>query len=238
MTFPLATSGPGPLFLRTVCCALLAAGGPAAWCETLDLRGSFTLASDLTDRGLLLGPRSPVVQGEASLGTPLQGMLSIAAAVHGTAPRNRRWMAHVSRARAWSDDWQSTLDLGWYDYRGTGSTPNFRYAELGVSSSFRDLLSVATGLRRHGGAPDPWRWVFDLGGRWPLAAEWSLQGTIGWAQLPTAQAAWYRYGGAGIGWQRQDWAAGVGWIGADATARAALGRDARPHVSAFVAKDF
>jgi hypothetical protein len=74
--------------------------------------------------------------------------------------------------------------------------------------------------------------------RWPIAKDWAVNGSAGWAQLPTYTGGWYRYSSAGIGWQRLGWSAGLSRLGADATARSRLGSAAQSHWSAFVAKDF
>lgn len=213
-----------------------AMAGPA-WSQAVDVTGVLSVASDYTDRGLLSGERKPALQGEVSALFDSHWSASLALGLQQDARHNHRFAARLAHYWALSNDWQADVELRWTDYRNEWTSWEFRYAELGGSATFRDLLSVGIATRRYAGHDDL-RWALDTGLRWPIAGDWSANGSLGWAQLPSGYARWYRYGSAGLGWQHGSWSAGVSRIWADKTARAALDDSAQPHWSAFVSKDF
>lgn len=195
------------------------------------------LASDLTDRGLQYGPRRPVLQGELSALVDGRWAASLSGSVQGDSSPSHFAGARLSRYWTLSNDWEADAALSWYDHRHDPIV-RYRYAEAGASVAFRDVLSLGLSTRNYTQWPGHLRWAVDTGLRWPIAGDWSVNGNVGWAQLPTYDGKRYRYSGAGIGWQRNGWSAGLSRIGADSTARTHLGSSARPHWSAFIAKDF
>jgi hypothetical protein len=224
---------------RCLAGAVLLVLAQAGCCQqSAGVSGTLTLASEFADRGLQLGLREPALEGEVSL--PLAGpwSASLAVGVQDEPAREHRVAARVTRYWALSNDWQLDAGLGWYDHRSAQDARHYRYAEAGASVAFRDLLSLGLATRQYAGEGGPLRWALDVGARWPIAHAWSLNGSVGWAQLPVLSTHGYRYTSAGIGWQRQSWSTGLNRIATDATARDWLGDAARSRWSAFIAKDF
>lgn len=206
--------------------------------QSVGVSGVLTVASEFTDRGLRLGPRKPTLEGELS--APLFGpwSASLGAGVQDDPAREHRVVARVTRYWTLSNDWQADAGLGWYDHQSAHDGRRYEYAEVGASLAFRDVLSLGVSTRQYAGRNGQLRWGLDAKARWPIVQDWSINGSVGWAQLPTASTQGYRYGGAGIGWQRRSWSAGLARIATDATARSELGDAAQPRWSAFIAKDF
>lgn len=210
----------------------------AAWSQSIGVGGVLTLASEFTDRGLRVGPQKPTLEGEVS--APLFGpwSASLAAGTQDDPAREHRVVARVMRYWTLSNDWQADAGLGWYDHRSAQDARRYRYAEVGASVAFRDVLSLGVATRQYAGQRGPLRWAVDAGARWPIANAWSINGSVGWAQVPPLSTQGYGYGSAGIGWQRGTWSAGLNRISTDATARNQLGDAAQPRWSGFIAKNF
>jgi hypothetical protein len=220
-----------------IACLLLTASGSAA-AQATPVHAQVALASDLTERGLLYGPVRPVLQAEVSASFGAWSA-ALAAGAQSNTSQLERVSARLTRYWALSNDWQADAELNWYDYRRLRYTPGYSATELGVSASFRDLLSLGASVRNYSDAGAPGlRGAVDAGLRWPLAGRWSVTANLGWAQLPTYEGTWYSYGSGGVGWESGGWNAGLGRTGASRAAREQLGGDAQSHWTAFVAKEF
>jgi len=222
-----------------VTASLLLALSGASHGEPVEVRGQIVVASDLTDRGVQLGPTSPFVQGEVSALLDRQWSASLAAGTQHDRSPNDRVVVRLDRYWALSNDWQADAGLRWYDYRQAHAGQHSRYVEFAASVGYRDLFSLGTSAKEYTPRwPGGLHWALDAALRWPIALGWSLDADLGRTQLPTYEAQWYRYAAVGIGWQRRGWSAGLSRIGADSTARDQFGSDAQFHWTAFVAKDF
>jgi len=211
---------------------------PAAPAQGLAWSGEAALNSDLTERGIMPWPDSPMAQGVLALSDEKQWVVSLGAG----APLDR---GHASQFVArgvgyWtvSSDWQLQARLAFYTYPQSQHGWPYERTEGTIGAAYRDLLSLAyTWVRLSEG--DSRRYpAIDLGLRWPLSEHWSLAGGLGEAELPAWPGLHYRYGDAGVVWHDGPWRASLRYLRTGEPVRSLLGDFAKPHVSAGVAWSF
>jgi hypothetical protein len=224
-----------PFSLFPSAALLLAA---AASAQPLQWHGEVAMASELSDRGLLVGPLRPAAQAQLSawIGPDWTALVHVA-----SQKDSQRVLARLAYTQAFSNDWQGELGLSAYRYSGLLSDV-LNHLELGAGLTFRDMWSVTLSSQRYGQAPGRSApkpvWALDTGLRWPLDAHWSLNASLGMAELPYDRGLRYRYGSLGMGWSRDGWRVGLDRVGTDATARRLLAPSARSRWSAVVAREF
>lgn len=217
--------------------ALLAGAGAGA--QPLQWTGHVAVASELTDRGLLVGPRRPSLQAALTAVHNQRWTWSFSASVPSGHERQGRVSAQVGRYERLSDDWQLDAGLAYYAYPGDTVAARANRWELQAGAAYRDLLSLGVAALHFPAWPGQragLQWALDLGLRWPLAAGWSATASLGQADVP-AQPRWrYRYGGLGLAWQTADWRLELNRLGSDDTARRVSGAAADARWSATLTR--
>jgi hypothetical protein len=219
--------------------ALLSAGGVGA--QPLQWAGQLAAATELTDRGLLIGPRRPTLQAGLTAAHDQGWALSLSASTPLGALRQGRVLAQISRYRRLSDDWQVEGGLAYYAYPGDATAGNGNRWELQSGASYRDVLSVGLTALHYPAWPGRragLQWAVDLGLRWPMAAGWSVTASLGRADLPPVPQRHYRYGGLGLAWQGDAWRLELNRLGSDATARRVMGPAGQSRWSATATHQF
>ncbi|HSW04323.1 hypothetical protein [Aquabacterium sp.] len=216
--------------------------GSACWAQQpVEWLGELAAATELTDRGLTVGPRKPLVQGQLAAYLAGNWTVSVAASLQGGSTRDSRLLARLGRSWTLSNDWQAEAGLGYYAYPGDPVSRNFDRVEAGASAGFRDLVSLGVTALHYPAWPGRragLHWALDLGLRWPLGEAWSLTASLGRADLPQDSRQHYGYGGLGLAWQQGPWRAEVNRLAADAKARYWMGDGAQARWSAMIARNF
>ncbi len=221
----------------------LAAWAPAAPAQQPASRAGpqaeVALSSELTDRGLSIGPRRPVAQGMLTFHPATGWSAGLGASLSSQGLDTTRLVAHASRYAALSNDWQLQAGMRYYAYTSPAARAYDR-AEANLAWAYRDTLSLGfsasrgTGSRRPGGHRlQP---AADMGWRWPLAQQAALSAGLGYSELPQHAGRGYAYGNAGIDWQGVGWRLELSYIANDGRARRLLGDSARPRWSATIAR--
>jgi len=129
-------------------------------------------------------------------------------------------------ARPLSEDWSVQLGYSRYDYLLSASLRPFAHDELGASISYRDLVVLSISglynsrLSDGGGRASV---AFDLTGRYPLSAEFSLAAGIGYQDLYRQSGFGYTYGHCGIGARMGSAHLDISYVITDSTAKAQFG---------------
>lgn len=234
---------PLPGLLSAVLGMLLVLAETTSACraQPIEWQGELAAASELTDRGLSIGPRRALLQAHVSAYFAGSWSASVAASLQDGHFRNSRVLARLGRSWALSNDWQAEAGLGYYAYPGDERYRRFDRSEFGVSAGYRDLLSLGITAIHY----PAWRgsraglhWATDLGLRWPLAEAWSATASLGRADLPPDGSRRYSYAGLGLAWQQGPWRAELNRLGASSSARRMVGELAPWRWSATIARNF
>lgn len=218
---------------------VLTSGGAVA--QPLQWVGQLTAASELTDRGLLIGPRRPQLQAAVTAVHDQRWALSLSAGAPVGSLNQGRLLARIGRYERLSDDWQLDAGLAYYAYPGDAEAGNGDRWELQLGTGFRDVLSLDLSAMHYPAWPGRragLQWALDLGLRWPLGAGWSATASLGHADLPAVPQWRYRYGGLGLAWQGPAWRVALNRLGSDATARRVMGLAGQSRWSATVVRPF
>lgn len=218
---------------------LLAAGPSNA--QALQWTGQLAGATELSDRGLVIGPRRPTVQASLTGTLDRRWALGLSASAPLGYGRQGRLLGQLSHYTPLSDDWQLEAGLGYYGYPGDADAGRGDRFELTAGASWRDLFSgnlTALHYPAWPGRRAGLQWALDLAGRWPLAGGWSATFSLGRADLPMLPDRRYSYAGLGLAWQVEAWRFELNRLGSSAAARVVLGATARPRWSASTSLQF
>jgi hypothetical protein len=216
------------------------AAGPAG-AQDLQWTGHLAAATELSDRGLVVGPRRPTLQASLTAALDQRWTLGLSASAAPGAAREGRVLGQIGRYQRLSDDWQVEAGLGYYAYPGNPRAGKGDRWELTAGASWRDLFSGSVTALHYPAWPGQragLQWALDLAGRWPIAGGWSATASLGRADLPVLPDRRYRYAGLGLAWQDGRWRVELNRLGSDATARAVMGQAARPRWSASALVQF
>lgn len=194
--------------------------------QPLAIAGELAAATELTDRGLLVGTDRPVLQAAFTLVLDRRWTLGLTGSLPLGEPGQRRLLASLGRYETLSDDWQLDTQLAYYGYPGDAHAGDFNRWELQVGGSYRDVLNLGITALHYPAWPGRragLQWALDLGLRWPLAGGWSATASLGRADLPPLPRLRYTYGGLGLAWQAGDWRLELSRLGSDARARRIMG---------------
>lgn len=136
---------------------VLAGGGAIA--QPLQWVGQLAAASELTDRGLLIGPRRPQLQAAVTAVHDQRWTLSLSAGAPVGNLSQGRLLAQIGRYERLSDDWQLDAGLACYAYPGDAEAGNGDRWELQLGAGFRDVLSLG-----HADLPAVPQWRYRYGG--------------------------------------------------------------------------
>ncbi len=218
---------------------LLAAGQASA--QPGPWSGQLAAATELSDRGLVIGPRKPTLQASVTGVIDRRWILGLSASAPVGYGRQGRLLAQVGRYAPLSDDWQVEAGLGYYGYPGDSVAGRGNRWELTAGASWRDLFSgnlTALHYPAWPGQRAGLQWALDLAGRWPIAGGWSATFSLGRADLPVLPDRRYSYAGIGLAWQADGWRFEFNRLGASATARAIMGQAAQARWSASTSVQF
>lgn len=235
-------------FAATAVAALLLACSAGAAAQPVEWQGELALASELTDRGLVVGPRRALLQGQLSAYLGSQWSASLAASAQREGLRYSRVLARLGRNWTLSNDWQLDTGLSYYAYPGDSSQRRYDRFEAAAVAGYRDVLSLGLTALHYAERSHGLPWAADLGLRWPLAGvvsglgapaeAWSLTASVGRATLLQATAFHYSYGSLGLAWQQGAWRAEVNRLAADGKAGAWVGRPQPARWAAVLARNF
>lgn len=217
---------------------LLCAGATAA--QTRSLSGELAVSSELTERGAFVGLRRPIAQAAASIYDASGWSVGGALGLPSNGLRNSRVVLRAAHDRPLANDWQRQLALQYYGYPGGGPTGRgFDRWEAALELRWRDRLMVGlTGFHYlHPAADTPTlHWAADVGGRWPLAPQWSAQAAMGLARVRNRGS--YVYGSGGLAWDSGDWRAEASLIASASQARRLMPNSTRGHLSIALTRIF
>lgn len=236
---PASAALPFHLGLAGLCLGWLAGGAAAA--PSLQWTGQLAVASELSDRGLVIGPRRPTAQASLTGVIDQRWTLGMSASAPLGFARQGRVLAQLGRYERLSDDWQLDAGLGFYAYPGDDGAGRGNRWELMAGASWRDLFSGSLTALHYPAWPGQragLQWAMDLVGRWPIAGGWSATISLGRADLPVLPDRRYRYGGLGLAWQQGGWRLELNRLGSSGTARAIMGPAARPRWSGSASLQF
>jgi uncharacterized protein (TIGR02001 family) len=197
------------------------------------------LSSELTDRGLSIGPRRPVAQGLLTFNDPAGWSVGLGASMHSQGRDTGRLLARASRYAALPGDWQIQAGLLYYAYTSSAARAYDR-AEANLGWTYRDTLSLglsasrATGSRAQGSGR--LQRAVDVGWRWPVTDRLDFSSSLGHADLAPYPGTRYTYGHAGLDWHSGPWRLELNYVASDDRARRLVGDGARPRWSATVAR--
>lgn len=197
------------------------------------------LSSELTDRGLSIGPRRPVAQGLLTFNDPSGWSAGLGASLHSQGRDTGRLLVRASRYAALSGDWQVQAGLLYYAYTSTAARAYDR-AEANLGWTYRDTLSLGLSASRATGS-HPQRSgrlqrAVDVGWRLPITDHLDFSSGLGHADLAPYPGTRYTYGHAGLHWQGGPWRLELNYVASDDRARRLVGDGARPRWSATVAR--
>ena len=238
MPAPFRTLVPRPPGLAALALWLLHLPGAA---QPISGTGELAAATELTDRGLLVGTDRPVLQAAYTLVLDRRWTLGLTSSLPLGEPGQRRLLASLGRYDTLSDDWQLDTQLAYYGYPGDAHAGEFNRWELQVGGSYRDVFNLGLTALHYPAWPGQrggLQWALDLGLRWPLAGGWSATASLGRADLPPLPRLRYTYAGLGLAWQAGDWRLELNRLGSDARARRIMGPLAERRWSASVSWAF
>lgn len=219
--------------------ALLGAGPARA--QALQWTGQLAAATELSDRGLVIGPRRPTLQASLTGVLDRRWTLALSASAPLGAARQGRVLGQLGRYEQLSDDWQIEAGLGYYGYPGDEVAGRGNRWELTTGATWRDLFSANLTALHYPAWPGQragLQWAMDLAGRWPISGAWSATFSLGQADLPALPDRRYRYAGLGLARQEGPWRIELNRLGSSATARHILGQAAQPRWSASTQVQF
>lgn len=226
-----------PAALLLLLIPLLDAGPAAA--QARSLSGEIAVSSELTERGAFVGWRRPVAQGAVSMYDPTGWSLGAALGVPTNGVRNARVVLRGAYDQPLAGDWQGQASLQYYGYPGDRFGRVFDRWEAAAELRWRDrLVFGVTGFHYLHATPTTpaLQWALDVGGRWPLGAQWSAQAALGVAQVRQRSA--YAYGSVGLAWQSADWRAEVSLLGSTSQARRLMPNSTPGHLSVALTRMF
>ncbi|CAM3562583.1 Outer membrane protein beta-barrel domain-containing protein [Paracidovorax anthurii] len=209
--------------------------------QTRDVTGEIAVSTDLTERGVFVGPsKKPIVQGLISLYDASGWSLSSALGMQSDGTRSTRAIVRAAYDGMIDNDWQYQTSVQYYAYPGGAEFRLFDRVEAAVGASFRDLLTASVSTFHYVHTRDevsPMRWAVDLGARWPLTPHWSATGAIGLSGV-RPQGRQYTYGSAGLAWHTGPWRAEFTYLKADGRARRLFTNSTSGHWSLAVIRSF
>ncbi len=226
-----------PARLWPVLLLLLTCTGAAA--QSRSVAGELVVSTDLTDRGIVIGARQPVVQALATLYDTAGWSLGMAIGVQDTHQNPHQVLARAAYGWMVSNTWQAQASLLYYGYPSSPALQFFDRLEMGTAWSYRDVLvlGLSTNQYRYA-APGQARpdWAADLALRWPLGGQVALSAGFGQARL-SGQGG-YGYGNVGLVWRQGVWRAEFSYLATDERARTLFGNGAARHGSVLLARTF
>lgn len=229
-----------PLLLLLTCATAAA--------QTRSVVGELAVSTDLTDRGIVVGPRQPVVQALVTLYDTAGWSTGLAIGVQDTHQNPHQILARAAYDWVVSNTWQAQASALYYGYPSSPQLQSFDRLELGTAWSYRDVLvlGLSANQYRHPApkqehqypAPNQERpqWAADLTLRWPLGGQVALSAGIGQAQL--SGSGGYGYGNLGLAWRQGQWRAELSYLTTDERARTLFGSGAAQHGSFLLARTF
>ncbi|MDA8456055.1 hypothetical protein M4R22_14895 [Acidovorax sp. GBBC 3334] len=207
--------------------------------QTRDVTGELALSSDLTERGIFVGKRQPIVQGLVSVYDARGWSLSSALGMQADGRRTTRAIVRAAYDGVIDNDWQYQTSIQYYAYPGDPVFQLFDRAEAAVGASFRDLVTLGFSTFRYVHTRDevsPMRWAADIGARWPLSPRFSLTGSLGLSAVRPGGR--YAYGGAGMAWHSGHWRAELNYLKSDSYAQRSIRSATTGHWSMTVIRTF
>lgn len=189
-----------------------------------------SLDSGVVIRGIAPGREEPSLQAMVTYYSTAGWLVGIGGrSVRSQAEQNQGVLLTGKLGYAWplSEDWSTQLAYLRYDYRLSTSLQPFAHDELGASVSYRDLVVLSISglynsrLSDGGGRTSV---AYDLTGRYPLSAEFSLAAGVGYQDLYRRSGFGYTYGHCGIGVRMGPAHLDISYVVTDSTAKAQLGR--------------
>jgi uncharacterized protein (TIGR02001 family) len=220
-------------------CLLMASlAGSDVGAQTRSLSAEVALSSDLTDRGILIGPRSPITQAQLTLYDASGWSGSVAVGAQVGAPNPSQVLLRGSYEWQVNNDWRMQAGALYYSYPSDEQLQLFDHTEVALSAGFRDVVAMSVATHNFTTANDQprARWTAEMAFRWPLTETSALSWGLGQAWLD--QQGKYRYWHIGSTWHVQPWRVDVAYVATDKDAERLFGEIALPHWIFSVARSF
>jgi uncharacterized protein (TIGR02001 family) len=184
-----------------------------------ELSGSFALSSQLVDRGQAVTAATPVLQGAAAWSSTNGWAFGVSGSAKLHTPE-RYVEAIVQASHYWSLSGDWSMQAGALYYRYPRAYRFFERTEAGVHWTYRDVLTLGLSAASlpHSYRHRP-REAFDASLHWPLTERLSLSAGAGVARSFFEPYRPYRYGHAGLAWQRGAWRVEIDRVAADLKTR-------------------
>lgn len=210
-----------------------------ATAQTRSVVGELVVSTDLTDRGIVIGARQPVVQALLTLYDTAGWSIGLAIGVQDTHQNPHQVLARAAYDWVLSNEWQAQASVLYYGYPSSPELQAFDRLELGTAWRYRDVLVLGLSANQYRyPAPNQARpdWATDLALRWPLSGQVALSAGVGQAQL--SEKGWYGYGNLGLAWRQGLWRAELSYLATDERAHTLFGNGAAQHWSFLLARTF